>query len=175
MEAIAAGHKVHQTQTAHQTWLITSVSAVAAFLLSLSALIAGAGILYLIRGAALGFGPAVHGALPLEQLAGRDAQPLSHMAIAWVPAGLAAGLALVSLTKLGKVTRTVLLAALAAVTLLLAGALADSIAVNDPLSPHITPQLTRAGTWIAVALFAGGSLAASLIPRRGRTYPKVNA
>jgi hypothetical protein len=111
----------------------------------------------------------VHGALPLEQLAGRDAQPLSHMAIAWVPAGFAAGLALVSLTKLGNVARTVVLTVFAALTLLLAGALADSIAVNDPLSPHIAPQLSRAGTWIAVALFAIGSAAASLISRRART------
>src|SRR5262249_21623465 len=45
----------------------------------------------------------------------------------------------------------------AAVLLLLTGALSDAIAVNDPLSPHIAPQLSRGGTWVAVALFAAGS------------------
>jgi hypothetical protein len=169
MEAIAAGQRAHRTETGHWMWLIVSLGAVVALVVSLAALFAGVGILYLIRGAALGFGPGVRGALPLEQLAGQDAQPLSHMVIAWVPAGFAAGIALASLTKLGAAARTVSLTALAAVSLLLAGALADSIAVNDPLSPHIAPQLTRGGTWIAVALFAAGSLCAGLLPRRGPT------
>jgi hypothetical protein len=89
-----------------------------------------------------------------------------HMVIAWVPAGFAAGLALLSLTRLGPLSRTISLTALAAICLLLAGGLSDSIAVNDPLSPHLVPQLTRGGTWIAVALFALGSLCAGLLPPR---------
>ena len=64
--------------------------------------------------------------------------------------------------------RTVSLTALAGVSLLLAGAISDSVAVNDPLSPHLAPQLTRGGTWIAVALFALGSLCAGLLPPRRR-------
>jgi hypothetical protein len=169
MEAIAAGHRPHLTERDHRMWLVTSLGGLVGFVVSLAALFAGVGILYLIRGAALGFGPEVRGALPLEQLAGQDAQPLFHMVIAWIPAGFVAGIALTFLTRLGAAARTVAVAALAAVSLLLAGAVADSIAVNDPLSPHIAPQLTRGGTWIAVALFAAGSLCAGLLPRRGAT------
>jgi hypothetical protein len=169
MEAIAAGQRPHRAQTPRLAWLVTSAGAVGAFALALAALFAGVGILYLIRDAgAFRIGPDVRGALPLEQLAGQDAQPLFHMVIAWVPAGFVAGLALVSLTRLGPVARTVSLTALAAVSLLLAGAIADSVAVNDPLSPHLAPQLTRGATWIAVALFALGSLCAGLLPPRRR-------
>jgi hypothetical protein len=77
--------------------------------------------------------------------------------IAWVPAGFVAGLALASLTRLGTVARVASLTALAAAVLLLTGAMSDAVAVNDPLSPHLVPQLTRDGTWVAVALFAVGS------------------
>jgi hypothetical protein len=139
------------------------LKAAAGWLIAVAALFAGAGELYLIRAAGLGIGPKVHGALPLEQLAGQDAQPLLHLAIAWVPAGFVAGLALASLTRLGTVARTVSLAALAAVVLLLTGALSDAIAVNDPLSPHIVPQLSRDGTWVAVTLFAAGSFLAGVV------------
>lgn len=178
MEAIAA-------QRSHQIRLVVGpfVRAIAAYLISFAALFAGVGILYLIRGPVLAAGPNVPGALPLEQLAGQDAQPLLHLALAWVPAGFVAGLALVSLTRLGAIARTASLAALAALALLLAGAVADSIAVNDPLSPHLAPQLTRGGTWIAVALFAIGSLCAGWVrplldgsrSRAPSPYPKVNA
>ena len=66
------------------------------------------------------------------------------------------------------VARTASLTVLAALIMLLAGAISDSVAVNDPLSPHLAPQLNRGGTWIAVALFALGSLCAGLLPpRRG--------
>ena len=169
MEAIAAGQRHSETHGLRLGWLLTSAGMLAAFLLALAALFAGIGILYLIRDSGLGFGTKVHDALPLEQLAGKDAQPLSHLVIAWVPAGFVAGLALLSLTKLGAVARTVSLTFLSAITLLLAGAISDSIQVNDPLSPHLSPQLHRGGTWLAVALFALGSAAAALMPPlRGR-------
>jgi hypothetical protein len=141
------------------------LKAAGGWLIALGAVFAGIGELYLIRDAALGLGPHVAGALPLEQLAGQAGQPLLHLVIAWVPAGFVAGLALASMTRLGSVARTGSLAALAALVLLLAGAMSDAIAVNDPLSPHIVPQLTRGGTWVAVALFAGGSLLLGLLPR----------
>jgi len=147
---------------------LRALKAAGGWVIAVAALFAGAGELYLIRDAALRIGPKVQGALPLEQLAGQDAQPLLHLAIAWVPAGFVAGLALASLTRLGTVARTVSLAALAALVLLLTGALSDSIAVNDPLSPHIAPQLSRGGTWAAVALFAAGSLCADMLRPRSR-------
>jgi hypothetical protein len=153
----------------------TSFRAATGWLVALGALFAGVGVLYLIhQEAAFAIGPDVQGALPLEQLAGQDAQPLMHLAIAWVPAGFVAGLALAVLTRLGSVARTVSLAALAWAVLFIAGALSDAIAVNDPLSPHLGPQLTRPGTLVAVALFAAGSwLAGWLLPPS--RYPNVNA
>jgi hypothetical protein len=97
--------------------------------------------------------------------AGGEAQPLLRMIIAWVPAGLVAGLALGSLTNLGPRARTATLAALAAAVLLIAGAAADSIAITDPLRPHLLPQLARAGTWMAVVLFTLGSMLAGRLER----------
>jgi hypothetical protein len=169
MEAIAAGQRPQETHRTQFAWLLSSVRGVAAFVLALAALFAGVGILYLIhQTGAFGLGPRVHHALPLEQLAGKDSQPLFHVMIAWVPAGFVAGLAWITLTRFGTVARTASLTVLAAVILLLAGAISDSVAVNDPLSPHLAPQLGRGGTWIAVALFALGSLCAGLLPpRRG--------
>ena len=170
MEAIAAGQRPQETHGTQFAWLLSSVRGVAAFVVALAALFAGVGILYLIhQTGAIGLGPRVHHALPLEQLAGKDSQPLFHLLIAWVPAGFVAGLALIALTRFGVVARTASLTVLAALILLLAGAISDSVAVNDPLSPHLAPQLSRGGTWIAVALFALGSLCAGLLPpRRGR-------
>jgi hypothetical protein len=146
---------------------LRGLKAAGGWLIAVAALFAGAGELYLIRAAGLGIGPEVHGALPLDQLAGQDAQPFLHLAVAWVPAGFVAGLALASLTRLGTVARTVSLAALAAFVLLLTGALSDSIAVNDPLSPHIAPQLSRGGTWVAVAMFAAGAALAEFVMPAG--------
>jgi hypothetical protein len=168
MEAVAAAQRAHRTERTLPRWLVTSAGVVGAFLLAFAALFAGVGILYLIRDGGLGFGAKIHNALPLEQLAGQDSQPFSHMAIAWIPAGFVAGLAFFSLTRFGVLARTAVLTALAAVSLLLAGAVSDSIAVNDPLSPHLASQLTRGATWIAVALFALGSLCAGLLPPRRR-------
>jgi hypothetical protein len=169
MEAIAAGQRSQDTHRPQLAWLLSSIRGVAAFVLALAALFAGIGILYLIhQTGALGLGPRVHDALPLEQLAGKDSQPLFHLLIAWVPAGFVAGVALIALTRFGAVARTASLTVLAALIMLLAGAISDSVAVNDPLSPHLAPQLSRGGTWIAVALFALGSLCAGLLPpRRG--------
>ena len=45
----------------------------------------------------------------------------------------------------------------AATVLLIAGAAADAIAITDPLESQPLPQLARAGTWMAVVLFALGS------------------
>lgn len=134
MEAIAA-------QTSHasrrpQLRIGAPLRGIAAYLLAIAALFAGIGVLFLIRRAGfLAIGPRVHDALPLQQLAGTDAQPLMHMVIAWVPAGFAAGVALMALTRLGAAARVISLTVLAAAVLLFAGGLSDSISVNDPLSP----------------------------------------
>jgi hypothetical protein len=169
MEATTAARWTAAIPSPVRGALATSMRAALAGLIALAALLAGVGALYLIRGATpLALGPGIPGALPLQQLAGGESQPLLLMAIAWVPAGLVAGLALASLTGLGPLVRTVSLAALAAFVLLLAGAAADAIAITDPVRPHLLPQLTRAGTWTAVVLFGIGSvLAGRLLRGRG--------
>src|SRR2546425_6797252 len=69
--------------------------AVGAWLAAVCAVVAGVGWLYLLnRAHAIDLGPDAKGALPLEELARRGAQPVGRMAIAWVPAGVAATLAL---------------------------------------------------------------------------------
>ena len=166
MEATTAPRSTRHVPTVGG--LVRVLKGAGGWLIAVTALFAGIGELYLIRHAALGIGPGIHGALPLEQLAGQDAQPLLHLVIAWVPAGFAAGLALATLTRLAPLARTASLAVLAAAVLLIAGAMSDAVAVNDPLSPHLAPQLSRAGTWIAVALFTGGSLCAGFV-RPSRT------
>jgi hypothetical protein len=138
-----------------------------AWLIATASVAAGIGVLYLIRDTGtLAIGPAIRGALPLEQLAGRDSQPLAVMIVAWLPAGLVAGLALRAATRVGPAARAACLALLAGVLLLFAGAASDAAAVNDPLRPHLAPQLGRPGILVAVALFAAGSLLAELLPRR---------
>jgi hypothetical protein len=125
------------------------------------AVVAGVGWLYLLRGVgALDIGPNVAGALPLQQLAGGAAQPLLRLVVAWVPAGLVAGLALRSGTHLSPAGRAVLLALLAWVLLVLAGAASDAAAISASVQSHLPDQLTRAGTWVAVALMSVGVLLA---------------
>jgi hypothetical protein len=132
---------------------------VAAALICLAALIGGVGVVYLLRRVGpLAVGPNVPGALPLQQLAGGESQPFLRLAMGWVPAGFVAGLALAELTRLNALARLLTLIVTAAILLFLAGAAADAIAVTDPLQPHLLPQLTRPGTWVAVGLFALGSL-----------------
>lgn len=129
------------------------------------AVVAGVGWLYLLRGVgALGIGPKIAGALPLEQLAGGAAQSLLRLVVAWVPAGVAAGLALAIGTRLSPSRRAAALALLAWVLLVVTGAASDAAAISASVQSHLPAQLTRAGTWVAVALMTGGAL---LEGRRG--------
>ena len=169
MEAIAAGQRPQETHRTQLAWLLSSVRGVAAFVLALAALFAGVGILYLIHQTGA-FGSVDESTTPFRSSSSpaRTRSRCSIVLIAWVPAGFVAGLALIALTRFGAVARTASLTVLAALIMLLAGAISDSVAVNDPLSPHLAPQLSRGGTWIAVAFFALGSLCAGLLPpRRG--------
>lgn len=131
------------------------------FVVALLAVLGGVGVLYLIRDVrALAVGPSIRAALPLQQLAGGDAQPLLRMAVAWVPAGLVAGCALRALAHLRVAARTAVVAVLCTVLLLAAGAVSDAVAISDPIAPHVAAQLSRTGTWVAVALMVTGSLLA---------------
>jgi hypothetical protein len=132
-----------------------------AALVVVAASAAGVGWLYLLfQAGALAAGPRLAGALPLQQLAGNDAQPLLRVAVAWLPAGLAAGAALGVLTRLRRVARALTVGLVGAIVLVAAGAVSDAIALNERVLPHLGSQLGRDGTWVAVGLLVIGSLPA---------------
>ena len=123
----------------------------------------GVGWLDLLRRAGvLGFGPGVPGALPLEQLADEDRQPLARLIVAWVPVGVLAA------WLLGPGRGPVAPAAAAFVVLAAIGAVSDAASISGPLSEHLAPQLWRAGTQVAVALIM---LGAGLVSWRARSRP----
>jgi hypothetical protein len=114
-------------------------------------ILAGIGWLDLLRRAGIfGFGPRVPGALPLEQLAGEDGQPLLRLMLAWLPVGALAALVL------GR-RRALALALVSAVLLGAIGAVSDAASISGPLPEHLLPQLSRAGTVVAVALIVLGA------------------
>jgi hypothetical protein len=130
----------------------------------LLAVCAGMGWLYLLREAgALDVGARLSRALPLEQLARGDEQPLLRVAVAWVPAGAAAGLALAWATSWGRFGRALAVGVLAAVILFFTGAVSDAIAVNESVTAHLGEQFSHEGVWIEVGFMLLGSL---LIGRR---------
>lgn len=132
------------------------------------AICAGLGWLYLLRdNAALAAGPKLRAALPLEELASRDAQPLLRMAVAWLPAGFAAGLAL------GLASRrphagwiAVACGALTFVILFLTTAASEAVSENERLSAYLGPALHRSGLWGAVVLAVIGSIPAAVLAGR---------
>jgi hypothetical protein len=125
------------------------------------AVLGATGWLYLLRDVgALDAGPRVRGALPLQQLAGGDAQPLLRVVLAWLPAGVIAGLALARLTRLGLAARAATVALVSGLLLVGAGAGEDAAAISDPVPSHLVAQLQRPANWVAVALLVTGSLLA---------------
>src|SRR4051812_25654475 len=72
-----------------------AAAAAAVALSVLVATLAAFGWLYVLRrSGAIAAGPELPDALPLQRLAGGAAQPLSRVVLAWLPAGVVAGLAL---------------------------------------------------------------------------------
>jgi hypothetical protein len=132
---------------------------VAGLALVLLAVCAGMGWLYLLRGAgALDAGPRLSRALPLEQLARGDDQPLLRVALAWVPAGVAAGVALAWATGWGRLGRTIAVGVLGFVALFVTGAVSDAVAVNETVLSKLGDQFSHGGIWIEVACLVIGSL-----------------
>ena len=128
-----------------------------------SVLVVGGGVGWLDRlsgVALLDIGPTVPGALPLQRLAGGDAQPLARVLCAWIGAGLVMGAVLASIRRLGRARRAGLAAVIGGVTLVAIGAAQDAVTTSEPLRAHILPQLSREGLWVAVAVLA----ACALIP-----------
>jgi hypothetical protein len=130
-----------------------------------AAVVAGVGWLYTVRAAGLfGVGPPMRGALPLQQLAGGDGQPLGRLLAAWLPAGALAGAALARTTALSRAPRALAIGAVTELLLVAAGAASDATTASQSALGHLGPQLGRAGTWAAVGLMIIGSLLAP--PRR---------
>jgi hypothetical protein len=118
----------------------------------------------------LAYGPDVAGALPLQRLAGTDAQPLVRMAAAWVPAGMLAGWA-VRGRRARAPARVIAIGVLGVVLLMAIGAGSDAATVSGPVSTHLTEQLTRSGTWTAAALMAAGAAMVLVTRRAARRAP----
>jgi uncharacterized membrane protein (Fun14 family) len=150
--------------------------ALAGWLVAVLAVPAGIGVLYLERRlAVLDLGPRIPGALPLQQLAGGEDQPLLRLVVAWVGAGALAGLALGHATRARPLPALALLGALSLGLLLAAGAGADAVAVSDRVAPHLLPQLHRAATWVSTLLLLVGAGLSSRLARRGQAPAPATA
>jgi hypothetical protein len=134
---------------------------------------AGVGCLDLLRRAGLlDFGPPVSGALPLQRLAGSDAQPFARMAVAWVVVGVVAGLAMRAIGVRSRVWRGAAVALVAFAVLVVAGAVSDAVTASSGVGSHVAAQFRQAGTFVAVALMVIGSL---LVARRSRNERRDSA
>lgn len=128
---------------------------------SVAVVLGGLGWVYLVRATgALAAGPPVAGALPLQRLAGGEAQPLARVLFAWLSAGAVEAALLAVLLRTGRWTRAALAGTVAAVTLIAVGALSDAVTASENVGGHVLPQLSRAGLWVAVAAL----VACALIP-----------
>jgi hypothetical protein len=154
----AADHRVLRVAGASLAWVVAVV-----------AVVAGVGWLYLLRdNGALAAGPKLAGALPLEELAGRGAQPLLRMAVAWLPAGFAMGAALALGTRLRTVWVAVSTAVLAFLILGSTTTASEAVSRNEMFVQHLRSSLMRAGLWAAVGFAVIGSLLAVAALGRSR-------
>ena len=118
------------------------------------ALVAALGWLYMLRGLGwFGLGPRIGDSLPLLQLAGSDGQPLLRVIVAWIPAGMVAGAALIALPRL---PRAVLAALLGMAVLALASQASFAVARNLRLGDVLWSRSPGAGPWLEGLLFAIG-------------------
>src|SRR5205823_4728098 len=119
---------------------VRALRASLAWVVAVVAVLAGLGWLYaLAKLHAFDVGPHQSGALPLEQLASKDQQPLGRMALAWVPAGVAATLALALVARVSPARAPVGVGLLSAVILYLTTVTSDALARNEPLADHFGP------------------------------------
>lgn len=126
--------------------------------MAVGCIIGGVGWLDLLRrGGIFPIGPRIPGALPLEQLAANDDQPLGRMLLAWLPVGALAGRALARGGRSSPRRVAFAVAAVAAVLLAAVGAVSDAATISGPLGEHVLPQLWRPGTLVAAAIIATGA------------------
>jgi hypothetical protein len=169
-------HPAHYRQRherLHNALIHTSAAVIGCVAL-IGGVVVGTGWLYLLRELhGLAVGPAFSGALPLQQLAGGDAQPLGRMVVAWLPTGVALGLVLGTATRMSRPVRGAFAAAGSALLLLFASAVSDAVAQNDAVRHHISSSLSRNGIWLAAALVTLGVLIAPPWARRGEAAAAI--
>src|SRR6478672_2065474 len=142
-------------------------------LVVIAAVAAGIGWLYALRHVhELRMGPKLTDALPLQRLAGGASQPLGRMVVAWLPAGLVAGLGIALVSGLHRAARSVAVFALALVFVLAAAAASDALTHNETIRSQIRQEPHRAAAWVAAGLMALGALLAPVMGRgAGRQAP----
>ena len=85
------------------------------------------------------------------------------MALAWVPAGVAATLVLTLVARVSPPSAPVGVGLLAAAILYLTTAVSDALARNEPVADHFGTAARESGLWSAVALILLGSLVAATV------------
>ncbi len=128
-----------------------ALRSVLAAMIGIATAAAGVGWLYTVRSDRLAGGPRLPEALPLEHLAGQDAQPLLRVALVWLLVGAAAGIAL----GLVRVRRPGVWAGVAVLLVLgVTGAASDAVQNSERIAPHLAPQIGRGVIWFAAAIAA---------------------
>jgi len=91
--------------------------------------------------------------------------------VTWLPCGWLAGGALAATGVAARGAQALRIALVAAVVLVLAGAISDAATVSDPVAMHLDGQLARPGTWVAVALMGLGARWGPRGPRVASAVP----
>jgi hypothetical protein len=139
--------------------LVAAAAGAGGALVVFVSLLSGYGWLYVLRGVGwFATGPRVGDSLPLLQLAAFDGQPLLRVVVAWVLAGLIAGVALM---RVRPVRRAGLAGGLSLVLLLVASQAAYALARNLRFSHVIFSRRPGFGPLLEGLLFA----AACALPR----------
>jgi hypothetical protein len=143
-------------------------------LVGVIAAVAGVGLLYLLRNAGIASaGPKPAGALPLEQLDQADAQPLLRMALAWLPAGLAAGAVIAAFTRMSRAGALAVFALVAGFVLVASAGVSDSVTNNESLTQHLATPLGVAGTWVSLALLVIGAVVGQALAAKAARAPSA--
>lgn len=144
----------------------TAASAGATVAVVIGAL-SGVGLLYSLRQLHwFTVGPSVPDALPLLQLAGFAGQPAARVIVAWLPAGVVLGLALI---RFPAARRALLILLFGAVLLLFASDASYALARNLRLGNVLLNREPGLGPWVeCLLLAAGGALPRAWSRRRRR-------
>jgi hypothetical protein len=146
----------------------------AAVVLGVVTPVAGVGLLYLLRSAHIaGAGRNIAWSLPLEQLAGADAQPLARVALAWLAVGVVTGALLATFTHTPPFVTLPIVGLVAAAVLIVSAGMSVAVENNQPLLSRLGAPLPDAGAWLAVAFLLIGAAAAGLVGRAVTRAPSA--